>query len=344
MDGFKFNCEKCNYHTNKTQYFSIHKKTKKHQKNYEVELQIEDNKRTSKKYHCDYCNYYTDNHRGMYQHKKTKKHIKNIEEKKKIYNCEECKDYGTNDQSEFLKHYKEKHMKQSDYKINTQNNINIVDNSVKNILNIQLNNSKESFKLMLSNMEHNNLLKMLGGVSNTKEFQEKEMWDDEKAEETLINNLMKETLNNMKNNGIIQDLKLTKSDTKNNMIQIKNNKNKYNKYDSTYMLGNMLEDNIKLTKIEHKDRIKNDTEYRKQLILIDSFSQETNFKKGYEYNFNDIIKNIINYTELSIKKLKNGNKFDSYDMKEKLRNYNSVLDCFKEMKKKLEILIINIEE
>ena len=80
MDDFKFNCEKCDYHTDKTQYFSIHKKTKKHQKNYEVELQIEDNKRTSKKYHCNYCNYYTDNHRGMYQHKKSNKHIKNSTE------------------------------------------------------------------------------------------------------------------------------------------------------------------------------------------------------------------------------------------------------------------------
>ena len=337
---WKFNCEKCDYHTNNNSYYCNHKKTKKHKKNYEVELILEENKRTSKKYHCEYCNYYTNNKSSNSQHKKSKKHQKNIEEKKKIYNCEDKKcNYGTNNQSEFLKHYEEMHMKPSDYKINTQNNTNITNNN--NILNVYLNNNKESFKLMLSNMEHNNFIKMLGGVSTREEFENKELWDNEKAQKQLINNLMNETLNNMKETGMIEDIKITPSDNKNNMIQLKKEDDKYNKYDSNFMLGNMLEDNIKITKSEHMDRIINNTDYRKQLILMDYFSKGIDFKKGYKYNFNDIITNIINYTEISINKIKIGGKYDNNDMKEKIKNYNSLLDCFKEMKRNLDILLTN---
>ena len=347
MEEYKFNCEKCNYHTNTNSYYSIHKKSKKHKKNYEVELKIEENKRTSKKYHCEYCDYYTDCRSGYSIHKRTKKHKKNIEENKKIYNCEECHGkYATNNQSDFLKHYKENHIKQSDYKTinnimnqNIDNSVN--NNTVNNILNIHLENDKESFKLMLNNMNNKKFIELLGGVTDIDEFQKKEMWDSEKMTDKFIENIIEQTIENKTENQSIKDLKMSKSDNKNNMIQIKKDEEKYNKFDSTFVLGNILENNLKLTKDEHMERIINNSDYRKYLIFMDQFAKGIDFKKGYEYNFNDIIKNIIDYTELSINKLKNGSKIENYDLKEKIYNYNCLLNCFKEMKKKLEILLNN---
>jgi DNA-directed RNA polymerase subunit M/transcription elongation factor TFIIS len=37
-EEYKYNCEKCNYHTNRKNGFLQHKRTKKHKKNYEDEL------------------------------------------------------------------------------------------------------------------------------------------------------------------------------------------------------------------------------------------------------------------------------------------------------------------
>ena len=85
MEEFKFNCEKCDYHTNNNSSFCNHKKTKKHINNHEEELKIEENERTSKKYHCEYCDYYTNCKSGYSIHKKTKKHLKNINSKDNKY-------------------------------------------------------------------------------------------------------------------------------------------------------------------------------------------------------------------------------------------------------------------
>jgi hypothetical protein len=87
-EEYKYNCEKCDYHTNNNRYFIQHKKRKKHIKNYEKELKEEkkkieeDNK--DKKYKCIKCCFYTDSMNSFCQHKRTKKHKENVDTRKKL--------------------------------------------------------------------------------------------------------------------------------------------------------------------------------------------------------------------------------------------------------------------
>ena len=76
---FKFNCEKCDYHTDTLKNYTRHKKTTKHKKNYEIEIQNEKIENQKKKYTCDLCEFYTDNSKCYSQHKRTNKHLNNIE-------------------------------------------------------------------------------------------------------------------------------------------------------------------------------------------------------------------------------------------------------------------------
>ena len=84
-ETFNYNCEKCNYSTNKSTNYSKHKKTKKHINNHIEELkeQVIENKK--KKYQCDICNYYTNNPKGYSRHKFTEKHLKNLNILKEKY-------------------------------------------------------------------------------------------------------------------------------------------------------------------------------------------------------------------------------------------------------------------
>ena len=75
-DDFKYNCEICNYHSNKLSNFQQHENTKKHKRN----TSIVDKIVNEFKYNCEICNYHTNNKFGFYQHNRTKKHIKNIGE------------------------------------------------------------------------------------------------------------------------------------------------------------------------------------------------------------------------------------------------------------------------
>jgi hypothetical protein len=81
----KYNCEKCDYQTDKSGNFSRHLKTKNHIKNYKEEIEKEEEENKKKKFHCELCNFYTNNGSSYSKHKKTKKHKKNLELSKKKY-------------------------------------------------------------------------------------------------------------------------------------------------------------------------------------------------------------------------------------------------------------------
>ena len=67
---YKYNCIDCNYHSNKSNHWYQHKKTKKHLKHTsDIDISI--------KYNCNICNYHSNKKQCWYQHNKTKKHIKN---------------------------------------------------------------------------------------------------------------------------------------------------------------------------------------------------------------------------------------------------------------------------
>jgi hypothetical protein len=352
---YKFNCEKCDYHSNNNMYYLQHKRSKKHQRNYKEEIEIENEKNKNKKYQCKLCNFFTDKINSFSQHKRTKKHKKNEEENKMTYNCEECNGkYKTNNQSEFMKHYKEKHMKKSDYKrihniinnTNSNNNTTINNNdnrTINNILNIHLDNDKESFQLMLNGLNNLKFIEMLGGAKSKEEFDKLMLWKEENIQNNFLKNMINKTLDNKTENNSISDLKITGSDKKNNIIQLKNKeKNKYNKYDSNFLLGNILENNLKLTKNEHEQRIINDLDYRKCLLYIDSHGNNISFKNGYEFTFNDILKDIIKYTEISIHKMKNGLRLDNKPgLEEQIDNFKNLIKYFDEFKKKIEIMTTN---
>jgi hypothetical protein len=351
-EEYKYNCEKCNYHSNRKDGFLQHKRTKKHKKNHELELELNQNTKNNKKYHCEYCNYHTNNKVGLYQHKRTKKHKKNVEENTLIYNCEIC-NYGTNNQTEFITHHNDKHTKKEDLdKIsnminsnNTINNntINNITNNNQRILNIHLHNDKETYKLMLGSLSNDKFLNLLGGVNNKSDFRENELWDERELRKHFISNIIDKTLENKKSNKSIKNIKMSRSDRRNNIIQLKDEeKEKFNKYDSDLVLGNLLENNLKLTKEEHIDRIKtNKGNYIQYLILMTEFSKMVNFKKGYQYNFVDIIQKIIDNTEQSLNYIKYNNLDEELELEENIENYKYLLNCFKEMKKKLEMLTNN---
>jgi hypothetical protein len=303
-EEYKFNCEKCDYHTNKQGNFSRHLKTKKHKKNYEKEIEKEENKNKKLKYSCELCDYYTNNKLGFYQHKRTKKHKKNIELNKKEYNCNICNKFGTDDQNKYLEHIKLNHidMEKEINKVinnttnNTTNNSNInSNNTINQILNIHLNTDKSDFKLMLENMNNNKLFEMLGGVFDKTDFNKDKLWSEEEIQKRICDNLINKTLENKIINESLNDLKITETDLKNKMIQLKDKESgKYMKYKSNYVIGNILKNNLELTSEEHSKRIKEiGVEYIKNYLLMDVFSKCTSFKQGYNYNYNGIINNIL---------------------------------------------------
>ena len=351
-DEYKYNCDKCDYHTNFLSNFSRHKKSKKHKKKYELELELKEKTNKNKRFSCELCSYYTNNQNGLSQHKRTKKHKKNLKEKKLIYNCEIC-NFGTNNQSEFIKHHNDKHTKREDldkiYNMMNSNNttinntVNNITNNNQKILNIHLHNDEKTYKLMLNSMSNDKFLSLLGGANNKENFWENELWNEKEIRKHFLTNIIDKTLENKKNNKSMQKIKMSRSDRKNNIIQLKDEeKDKYNKYDSDLVLGNLLENNLKLTKEEHIDRIKTNKEnYIKYLIMMTDFSKTINFKKGYEYNFNDIIQNLIDNTEKSLSYIKYNNLDEEYELDDNIENYKYLLNCFKEMKRKLEMLTNN---
>jgi hypothetical protein len=246
QEKFEFNCEKCNFNTNILKYFKQHKKSKKHQKNYENELEEERNKieeeNKKKKYYCEYCNFYTNFQSNFSMHKKTKKHKRNEEVNKKIYNCEKCNKYSTNDQFDFMKHYKENHMDfEKDIKklIQTINNNTVNNNTVNNnttnnnTINIHINTDKLTYENMLKGLNNTDFLKLLGGVDNIKDFNNKQLWNEERLEKKFLTGLLDNTIKNKIDNESINDVKITDSDYRKNIIQIKDKENDlFNSYDS----------------------------------------------------------------------------------------------------------------
>jgi hypothetical protein len=149
---------------------------------------------------------------------------------------------------------------------------------------------------------------------------------------------MDKTIENKIENKSIEDVKITDSDYRKNIIQVKDkDKGIYNSCDSKYLLGNILENNIELMKAEHIDRIIKNEEYRKFMMIMDLFGNKIDFKKGYEYNFNVIINDIIEYSKESINLIKNNKKSES-NMEERIRNFKYMTECFRELQKKINII------
>jgi hypothetical protein len=346
-EEFKFNCEKCKYKTNKQGNYSRHLKTKKHKKNYEKEIEKQEKENKKMKYSCELCNYYTNNISGFSHHKRTKKHKKQEELNKKIYNCDKCDKCSTNDQFEFMKHFKEKHMDfekdiqkliQNNTVNNNSNNNNCNNKIQNNNIHIHINTDKETYGKMLKGMDNKSFLELLGGVDNMLEYNKNKLWDENNIEKNFLSGLMDKTIENKIENKSIEDVKITDSDYRKNIIQVKDkDKGIYNSCDSKYLLGNILENNIELMKAEHIDRIIKNEEYRKFMMIMDLFGNKIDFKKGYEYNFNVIINDIIEYSKESINLIKNNKKSES-NMEERIRNFKYMTECFRELQKKINII------
>jgi hypothetical protein len=73
------------------------------------------------------------------------------------------------------------------------------------------------------------------------------------------------------------------------------------------------------------------------MIQMDMFGSKIDFKKNYEYNFNIIINDIIEYSKESINLIKNNEKINS-QMEERIRNFKYMSNCFKELQKKINIM------
>lgn len=83
ITNYKYNCKKCNYHTNTRQYFYAHSKTKKHNKKDHLEIK-KDHKRDhleiKKEHFCEHCNKKYKHKTNLYRHMKhsCKNKTKNI--------------------------------------------------------------------------------------------------------------------------------------------------------------------------------------------------------------------------------------------------------------------------
>ena len=338
---YKYNCEKCKYSTDNNIYFNKHKKTNKHKKNYKVEIILEENKNKEKKYKCEYCNYYTDNNFGLYQHKRTKKHKKKMEEveEKYMYNCQKC-DYKTNDDTEFVNHYQDNHIDlEKNYKqyYNNQINNSNNNNTVNNTYHIHLKNDNETFKLMLNSLDHNKFSKMLGISNNHEEFQKGLMWDDREISNNIIDNIVNKSIENKS----IEDIKITETDLKNNKIKIKNEEeDNYKSYNLNNLFSDILKNNFKSIKKEHKERIK-DIDYLSRIIFMNQLSNDNiTFKKGYKFDYNIIINNILDYSLDSIELIKNNEKLskEEYEYLDlKMKVYNDIKKNLVKMKNEVQL-------
>lgn len=84
MSEYKYVCELCDYHTNGSQSFYQHKKTKKHlyeleENQYRRQLDNLPNKKNGR-YYCQICNFQTNTRQSLHRHKKSKRHIKKYED------------------------------------------------------------------------------------------------------------------------------------------------------------------------------------------------------------------------------------------------------------------------
>jgi hypothetical protein len=294
-EEYKYNCEKCEYHTNINANFSKHKRTKKHRRNYEEEIKNEEIENKKKKYHCTFCDYYTNSQPSFSKHKKSKKHKKNKEKEEKNFNykCEKCP-YMTNCNMEYFNHIAENHInkeKLNSYQNIQQNNSNnkIINN---NVYNIHINGDKETYKLMLNEMTNNKFIELLGGnINNQFEFHNNEMWDEQKVSDRLIDNIVNKSLENKKENKSIKDIKLNKSDLRYDTIGIKDKK-----YDLTNYIGDTLKNSIVSTKEEHFERLK-DIDYIYSIAFINKYGEKYYSDNGRKYDYNTLLNDIFCYSE-----------------------------------------------
>jgi hypothetical protein len=335
----KYKCKFCNYYTNNLKGYYQHKKTKKHKNNF-----IEEPKKT--KYKCEHCNYYTNNPKGLSQHKKTKKHQNNINYAKKEYkyNCPKC-DFFTNCNIKFCNHYEDNHVKDNDFKqLNQTNNYNNINsnNTINNTYNLHLNTDKETFKIMLNNMPNDKFLEMLGGVKNQLEFDEEKMWDENVISDKIIDNLVNKSIINKTENKSIENIKINNSDLKYNMIKLKeDNSDEYKNYNVNNLFGDILKNNIKMTKDEHQERMK-DMDYLLKILFLNKLSNKTNFKKHYKYDYNSIINDVLTYSIESIDMIKQNQKLTESEIELlnfKLEVYKNTKKHLNEMKLQLKRLI-----
>ena len=340
-EEYKYNCEKCKYKTNTLRYLKKHKKTKKHKKNYKDEINKKSNNYI---FNCEWCNYHSNNKFGFYQHKRTKKHKKKMKEleEKFNYNCQKC-DFKTNDDTLFINHYQDNHIDlEKNYKqyYNNQQNItntnNNSNNTINNTYHFHLNNDSKTFKLMLNSLDHQKFTKMLGITNNFKEFKKLSLWDEERISSNIITNIVDKSIENKS----ISDIKITDTDLKNNKIKLKTENDDYKSFNLNNLLSDLLTNNFKLIKDEHKERIK-DIDYLSRIIFMNQLSNNNlSFKKGYKYDYNIILNDILDYSIESIELIKQNEKLSPeeislLDLKKEV--YNDIKRNVKRMKSEVQL-------
>jgi hypothetical protein len=345
-EEYKYNCEKCNYHSNSKHNFYRHKKSKKHLKNYKDEIELENIDNKEKKYHCEWCKYYTNSKSCFSHHKRTKKHKKKMEELEEKYNyhCQKC-DYKTNDDTAFINHYQDNHIDlEKNYKQYYNNQQNITNNNtnsnnnntINNTYHFHLNNDSETFKLMLNSLDHQKFTKMIGLTNNINEFNKLELWDKERISNNVITSIVDKSIENKS----ISNIKMTDTDLKNNKIKLQTENNDFKSFNLNNLFSDLLKNNFKLIKDEHKERIK-DIDYLSRIIFMNQLSNN-NFKyeRGYKYDYNTILNDILDYSIESIELIKQNEKLSQEEIELlnfKKEVYNDIKRNMKRMKSEVQL-------
>ena len=175
MEEYKYNCIECNYHTNKSNHWYQHKKTKKHIKNVNEEVLVY-------KYNCNICDYHINRRSSWYAHNKTKKHIKNllIEDNRILIqqlNDKEERELQIKEEEIKLKLLQEERLiKELELKekelnnqtiINNNNSINTTNSITNNTINISVYNN-ESIESILDKESFNDMIDLIKDINDNK--------------------------------------------------------------------------------------------------------------------------------------------------------------------------------
>ena len=217
----------------------------------------------------------------------------------------------SNNREKYIKHYGDNHFNENSLKnyYNNQqqitNNNSNNNNKIINNYNIHLNYDKESFKLMLNEMSNDKFLELIGGnISSRKEFHDREMWDQDKISDMILGNLVNKSIENKVKNESISKIKLNNTDLKYNQIKIQDENRKYITYDINNMATDILKNNIVLTKDEHDVRI-TDEDYLLRMLFIKELSKNIEFKNGYKYDYDAVLRDFFTYSVNSLDNIKN---------------------------------------
>jgi hypothetical protein len=157
-----------------------------------------------------------------------------------------------------------------------------------------------------------------------------------------LGNIVDKTIENKEANKSIKEIKINNSDLKYNQIKLKN-ENKYITYDINNLLTEALKNNIELTSEEHKQRL-TDENYLLKMMFVNQISKAIRFEEKFEYDYNDIIKDILIYSIDSLDKIKNKENDieEDLELKRIKKNIlNTTKKHFNNFKKKLKRTVDN---